>query len=211
MERLRVAIRIWFLALIACAAAVSLAFRYADMPIALYWSPFARHLSVLGEGFSSAMILSGESVTVMAIVFARLRYGKVPPPAEALALACLTSICAYAIASNALKIYFGVPNPREVLHGAAHAFNFWNGSAHGSFPSGHMALAAAFAGVFIRLYPSSLWPLSALLLLASGLLIVGEWHFLSDVIAGTFIGLSAGLLAGELWDVHSGRAPAPQR
>jgi membrane-associated phospholipid phosphatase len=32
--------------------------------------------------------------------------------------------------------------------------------------------------------------------------VVGDWHFISDVIAGTFLGVSAGFLAGELWSVH---------
>jgi membrane-associated phospholipid phosphatase len=35
------------------------------------------------------------------------------------------------------------------------------------------------------------------------LLIAGDWHFVSDVIAGTFVGVSAGILAGEVWLAHS--------
>jgi uncharacterized membrane protein len=66
-----------------------------------------------------------------------------------------------------------------------------------------MVLASAFAGVFMRLYRTSILPLSALLLIAAVLLIAGDWHFVSDVIAGTFLGVSAGLLAGEVWLVHS--------
>ena len=68
-----------------------------------------------------------------------------------------------------------------------------------------MVLAGAFAGVFMRLYKVSIWPLSALLLIAAGLLLVGDWHFLSDIIAGAFLGTSAGILAAEGWAVHSAR------
>jgi hypothetical protein len=68
-----------------------------------------------------------------------------------------------------------------------------------------MALSGSFAGVFMRLYRRSVPLFSGLLLIAATLLIVGDWHFLSDVIAGTFIGVSAGLLAGEVWLAHSGR------
>jgi membrane-associated phospholipid phosphatase len=39
--------------------------------------------------------------------------------------------------------------------------------------------------------------------LAAALLVIGDWHFLSDVIAGSFVGLSAGLLAGSLWSLHA--------
>jgi membrane-associated phospholipid phosphatase len=35
-------------------------------------------------------------------------------------------------------------------------------------------------------------------------LVVGDWHFISDVIAGAFLGVSAGILAGEGWLVHLG-------
>jgi uncharacterized membrane protein YoaK (UPF0700 family) len=66
-----------------------------------------------------------------------------------------------------------------------------------------MVLAGAFAGVFMRLYRTSILPLSALLLIAAVLLIAGNWHFVSDVIAGAFVGVSAGLLAGEVWLAHS--------
>ncbi len=68
-----------------------------------------------------------------------------------------------------------------------------------------MVLAGAFAGVFMRLYKASIWPLCTLLLTAAGLLLVGDWHFLSDIIAGAFLGTSAGILAGEGWAAHSAR------
>lgn len=140
---------------------------------------------------------------MLGLVISRIRYGRLSPFREAVVLACLSSICAYAINDGTLKFVFGLPNPAAVLNGAQHAFNFLNGSPNCSFPSGHMVLAGAFAGVFMRLYRTSILPLSALLLIAAVLLIVGDWHFLSDVIAGTFLGVSAGLLAGEVWLAHS--------
>jgi membrane-associated phospholipid phosphatase len=110
---------------------------------------------------------------------------------------------AYSIYDSPLKFFFGVPNPVAVLHETQHAFNLLRGSSNSSFPSGHMALAGAFAGIFMRLYRTSVFPLSILLLIVAGLLIVGDWHFLSDVVAGTALGVSAGLLAGEVWLTHS--------
>jgi hypothetical protein len=66
-----------------------------------------------------------------------------------------------------------------------------------------MVLAGAFAGVFMRLYRASLVPLSVLLLIAAVMLIAGDWHFVSDVVAGSFVGVCAGFLAGEVWLAHS--------
>ena len=202
MKRFTLAIRIWLLSLAVWGVAIVLSFYYLDIAIALYCSRLSQHLSPLQEGLGSAVILSGEAATVMALVLARMVRGSLPPYAEALAMACLASICAYAINDGVLKLIFGVPNLADVMSGSRHAFHFWRGSPHSNFPSGHMVLAGAFAGVFIRLYKTSTLPLAILVLLAAALLVAGGWHFLSDVIAGAFLGLSAGLLAGELWQSH---------
>jgi membrane-associated phospholipid phosphatase len=143
----------------------------------------------------------------LGLILARIVRGHISRFGEVLAIACLASICTYGINSGVLKPFFGVPVPAEVMEGARHSFNFLRGSANSSFPSGHMALAGALAGVFMSLYRATVWLLSALLLLAAGLLVVGTWHFLSDVIAGTFAGVSAGILAGVAWTVHSKLPP----
>lgn len=57
----------------------------------------------------------------------------------------------------------------------------------------------------MSLYRVALWSMGALLVLAALLLVVGDWHFVSDVIAGSFVGLTAGLLAGEVWRLHAGQ------
>jgi membrane-associated phospholipid phosphatase len=182
---------------------VILSFARIDVPLALACWKFGRFLSPLSKGFGTAIILSLESAVILVLTLARLVRGHISRFAGTLAIACVASICAYGINSNVLKLLFGVPNLIEVMHGARHTFNLWMGSGDSSFPSGHMVLAGAFAGVFMRLYRASIWPLSALLLLAASLLIVGDWHFLSDVVAGTFLSVSAGLLAGEWRAVHS--------
>lgn len=204
MKRLTVVIGIWVLSLVACAALVALLFVRMDVPTAMHFWRAGRFLRPLNGAFGAAVVLSAESAVILVVVLARLVRGHISVFGETLAIACLTSICAYGINDHVLKVFFGVPNPAEVIHGARHSFNLWTGSENSSFPSGHMVLAGAFAGVFMRLYESSIWPLSALLLLAAGLLLVGDWHFLSDIIAGTFFGISAGILAGEGRAAHSG-------
>ncbi len=196
-------LQIWLLLLLVCALAGALSFAYIDVPIALHFSKAGGFLSPLNTAFGAAVILSLESAVALGLILARLVRGHISRFGEALAIACLASICTYGINNEVLKPFFGVPIPAEVMQGARHAFNFSRGSGNSSFPSGHMMLAAAFAGVFMRLQRTSVWALSALLVLAAGLLIVGGWHFLSDVIAGTFVGVSAGILAGEAWTVHS--------
>jgi membrane-associated phospholipid phosphatase len=149
--------------------------------------------------------LSAESAVILGLVLVRLVRGHVSAIGENLAIACLSSICGYGINDHVLKLFFGVATPNDVVHGASHILHLYAGSEASSFPSGHMVLAGAFAGVFMRLYRVSIWPLSALLLLGAALLVAGDWHFLSDVIAGTFLGISAGILAGAGWAAHTGR------
>jgi membrane-associated phospholipid phosphatase len=185
------------------------AFAKIDLPVARFVFPLFRPLGDVADGLGSAALLTLESAIVLLVVAIRLWRGHVSPFGKVLAVACLCSICAYAVNSSVVKIFFGVPNPWQVLQGARHAFHFWNGTADSSFPSGHMVLAGAFAGTFMRLYRTSVLPLSALLLVAAVLLILGDWHFVSDVIAGAFVGISAGILAGEVWLAHEKLASIP--
>src|ERR1035437_3091023 len=172
---------------------------------ALHFWKVSRVLRPLNEPFGAAIVLSAESAVILFTVLARLVRGHISVFGETLAIACLVSMCAYVVNDHVLKVFFGVPNPADVVHGAGHSFNFWMGSDNSSFPSGHMVLAGAFAGVFMRLHKASIRLFSALLLIAAGLLLVGDWHFLSDIIAGAFLGTSAGILAGEGWAAHSAR------
>lgn len=180
-----------------------MAFIYLDVPIAhRVYGLFGRAES-LAKGLTSTVLLSLEATVALTLVIMRILRGHLSALGKTTALACLTSICAYGINDNTLKLFFGVPNPATVLLGTRHAFDLLHGSSSSSFPSGHMVLAGAFAGVFMRLYRASTLVFSGLLVAAAGLLILGDWHFLSDVIAGGFVGVSTGLLAGEVWIAHS--------
>lgn len=197
------AVLIWFLLLLVCAALTVVSYKYFDVPVSRHLSGIWLSTARVGTGLGSEVLLGIEAAVVLTLVGIRIRRGRLSPFREAVVLACLSSICAYAINDGTLKFIFGLPNPAAVLDGARHTFHLLSGSPSSSFPSGHMVLAGSFAGVFMRLYKRSVLPFSVLLGLAAVLLVVGEWHFLSDVIAGTFLGVTAGLLAGEVWLAHS--------
>jgi membrane-associated phospholipid phosphatase len=211
LKRLALLFGLWTLSLLACAAVVALLFVSLDVPAALHFWKVGRALKPLNTPFGAAVVLSAELVVILVAAVLRIVRGYLSPFAGKLALACLTSICAYGINSHLLKEFFGVATPAEVVHGARHGFSLWMGTENSSFPSGHMALAGAFAGVFMRLNRASVWPLSALLLLAAGLLLVGDWHFASDLVAGTFFGVSAGLIVGEAWAWSTSSNPQPRQ
>jgi membrane-associated phospholipid phosphatase len=207
IKRFAAVLEIWSLSFVACAAAAAFCFKKVDVPVALHVWGAGRHFGALNAAFGATVILTLESVVVLALVLARLTRGHLSRLGEALGVACLASICAYEVNDQVLKPFFGVSTPLEVVHGARHGFNLAMGTAGSSFPSGHMVLAGAFAGAFMRLYPAGTRLLAGLLLLAAALLVVGDWHFISDVIMGAFIGVSAGMLAGEGWLVHISLRP----
>lgn len=202
MKRYSAVLRIWLLLFVTCTALAAFCFKQVDLPVARFFWRFSHHLSSLDRPFGTTVILTAESMVVLGLIIARLTRGHISRFAETLAIACLASICAYGINDEVLKPFFGVPGPDAAIHGARHGFNLTMGFAYSSFPSGHMVLAGAFAGVFMRLYRVSIRPLACLLLLAAGLLVVGDWHYVSDVIMGAFLGVTAGILAGEGWLVH---------
>ena len=82
-----------------------------------------------------------------------------------------------------------------------HVFNFqffhgWLGRA--SFPSGHMTIVAAAAAVLWNTCPRMRFiNLSVATFVAAGL-VFGNYHFLSDVIAGGYLGAAIGLVACAL-------------
>jgi membrane-associated phospholipid phosphatase len=191
--------RFLFLLFLACAAVGTVSFLRFDVAVARHVYPYMRHLANATAGLGGILIVSAEAVVLLVLFAIRRICGPLSFFGKALMLACLSSICAYAFNSLVLKVCFGVPTPSQVLEGTAHAFNFLAGTPGSSFPSGHMALAGAFAGVFMQSYRKCFWPFAALLTIAAGLLVLGDWHFVSDVAAGTFLGISTGMLAGEFW------------
>ena len=202
MKSFSAVLRIWLLSLAGCAALAAFSFKRIDLPVARRIWAFGYDISSLNAAFGATVILTLEAAVVLGLIVTRLVHGHLSRFAETLAIACLASICAYGVNDQVLKPFFGVPTPVATIHGARHGFHFMMGFGYSSFPSGHMVLAGAFVGVFMRIYRASVGPLSGLLLLAAALLVVGEWHFVSDVITGAFIGVSAGMLAGEGWAVH---------
>ena len=117
---------------------------------------------------------------------------------EAAMLAGLSAILAFAICDFLLKpvfgrqtVYYYLPDPR--LHG----FRFMQGGYRSSFPSGHTAIVVSMLTVFWRYYPRWVLLYSALFLVAAIVLVVGEWHFVSDIVAGAFLGAASALAIAD--------------
>ena len=198
----------WGATALAAAVMATLAcIQWLDVPVARFFLAASGHVSGLAQIVGSDEMVAGECLLMLLLALTRILHGSLPVVGKVIFIACCTSLCAFAANDYVLKFIFGRIGVYTFLGDPSlPQFQFFQGSSDSVFPSGHMVMAAAFAGVLVRLYPRS-WPLFAgLLALGAFLLLIGDWHFLGDIIAGLFIGGLLGVLAGELWYQHARRA-----
>ena len=94
------------------------------------------------------------------------------------------------IGKTILKLIFGRINTRVWLHNTQlYGFHWFHGGGiYEGFPSGHMAVFTAFMAALWRIYPRCRWGCLVLLMMLASALIVTNYHFLGDVLAGAFLG-----------------------
>lgn len=108
---------------------------------------------------------------------------------------CLTALGIVAplsyLSKDVAKFVFGRIETRVwIRHPRAMDFHWLQGTGiYDGFPSGHMLVLTAIIAVFWRYYPLSRSLGSILLLALAAALLLLDYHFLSDVIAGAYMGL----------------------
>jgi membrane-associated phospholipid phosphatase len=205
----------WFASLLGTVAAVSASFVWFDRPIALFVHDHFRysHRKVVDElsHYPNPLILLA---VILSVIFGlRVILGRPLSRNQANAFICSLSVISTEVIKNALKFIFGrtwpetwVQNNPSFIRDGAYGFHFMHaGVAYQSFPSGHMAaICTVIAVLWIR------YPYFRLIYLIAGLLVgaalVGaNYHFLSDVFAGAFVGLSSGWIATVIWEPSATR------
>jgi membrane-associated phospholipid phosphatase len=201
------ALRKWVLSLAATAVAAAICYAYVDRPVALlFHQTIARP-----QAFAKLTTVPDLLVPAAAIVFVAL--GLVSLSGRALtrwqicALLASLSLIVAEISKAYLKLVFGrswpdtwTNNNPSFLRDGVYGFNFFHGGhGYASFPSGHTAVTCAVIAVLWIYYPAwrALYVL-AVLAVATGL-IGANYHFVSDVIAGAFVGVSSGWMTTSLW------------
>jgi len=111
------------------------------------------------------------------------------------------------LAKTILKIVFGRTSTREwLIAPQPHDFHwFQGGGSYSGFPSGHMAVFTAILAVIWRLLPRYRGGCMAFLLLMGLALIMTNYHFVSDVIAGTYLGLLVELFVWRIVTMRESR------
>ncbi len=195
----------WLAALIVTSVAVSVSFLWLDRPISLLvHQNFAHpHRGI----FESLTHIPDPLIPLAIIVFIWLGLRALMRRSlsnyQAVAFVASISVIVSEAIKDQLKLLFGrtwpetwVKNNASFIHDGVYGFNFMHGgSAYQSFPSGHMATACAVLTVLWLWYPKlrGFYAVAGFAVAAG--LVGANYHFLSDVIAGAFVGISGGWFA----------------
>ncbi len=99
-----------------------------------------------------------------------------------------TALPAVYLIKSFLQFLFGRTSPRNwLISRIPLEFNWFNGSGS-CFPSGHMTVITALGTAILLYYPKFRRPVIIVLFLLAASLIITDYHFLSDIIAGTYLG-----------------------
>lgn len=186
----------WGLATVASVLATVLAYFFVDRAVSTVahddW-----HRPALGADLTY-LANPWLPIAGLALLVGGLAYlaGWRPGPRGRAALAAAIAVLVARVVADELKWAFGRPWPETWIDRnpswiGTHSFGmrpFHGGRGFASFPSGHTIDIAAPAAVLARLVPR-LWPVAGALVLAVGAgLVVSDYHFVSDVLAGAYVG-----------------------
>jgi membrane-associated phospholipid phosphatase len=203
-------LRNWSLAAVATTLAIVTSAEFLDRPIA--WLcyrlfghfMFARQFAGTPSFFGPLEIVALSIFLFRRIVLYPLGY------ADAVIALCEASLLVTKLLLLPSKFVFGrtwplYGHPSYLIDGY-YGFNFFTaGPAFNAFPSGHTAAVSALAGILWMMYPRF-----RLLYLAGAAgiaiaLVIGDFHFLSDVLGGGFLGVSIALLVLFAWEFSKRR------
>ncbi|HKJ08022.1 MAG TPA: phosphatase PAP2 family protein [Gammaproteobacteria bacterium] len=110
-----------------------------------------------------------------------------------------------------LKLVFGRIRTRDwLVQPQLEGFHWFHGTGvFNGFPSGHMIVFTAMAAAVWHYYPRYRGALAALLCLLAAALVLLDYHFVSDVIAGAYCGLLVYWVVWRLFDGSVARTARP--
>jgi membrane-associated phospholipid phosphatase len=204
---------LWLASLLGTVGAVLVSYLWLDRPIALwandhFWRPHRGILVRLGHIPDPLIPLAVVGFVLLGL---RALLGRSFSKFQATIFVCSVSVIVAETIKNLLKFTFGrtwpetwVENNPSFIHGGSYGFHFMHGgAAYQSFPSGHMGASCTVLAVLWICYPRLRW-LYAIAGLAVGAgLVAADYHFLGDVIAGAFVGISTGWMGMAIWKART--------
>jgi membrane-associated phospholipid phosphatase len=202
-------VRIWGIAFGLTIAAVVVCYCFVDKPLALFIHARILHFRpffILVTFIPDPLLVI--AALIVGVVGLRRVMGR--PLTRPYAVALLWSVGLFVTVAlkNFFKFAFGRTWPEtwindnpSFIRDGDYGFNpFHGGKGFAAFPSGHMATICFAMTVLWICYPR----LRAVYVLLIAIVAIGlmgaNYHFLSDTIAGSFLGISIGCLAVALWE-----------
>jgi len=181
-------VRIAITRLLIAAGSCLLSIFFLDGPVARLFSASVLYHHHKKYAVSSLVLLVPLTLVAVFIMFWGRR-GRFTAAKHVITLATISAVTAFVSNNVLLKPLFGRTSVDEFLYWPSHyGFYFFKGGWGSNFPSGHMALVVAIATVVWCEFPRLRWISAVVVALASLLLLFGEWHFVSDLIAGALWG-----------------------
>ena len=189
--------------LIFCAALVTLCYFYVDRSVAdfVYAHNFSKY-SIWFEWSThiSPLLLYLAPIVVIILVLKKVIAKQLSRLATVFLAISVNLIVTVSI-KDELKFVFGrywpatwIDNNPSWLQNHAYGFHFFHsGKAFQSFPSGHTAIIFAVMSIIWMVYPKWRWlsVISCMLVMLS--LLALNYHFVSDIIVGGFLGSITGM------------------
>ncbi|MGD0189774.1 MAG: phosphatase PAP2 family protein [Rhizomicrobium sp.] len=189
----------WLIALIVCAVVVVLCVRFADLPVALFMHAHFRPDRLVAHALDIVILFVPFGVLSI-FLCGCVVLAKRALPRWALCLAAAGFSMCWAIATNyfLLQPAFGRIDFDAWLSHGLYGFAWLHGHGGTGFPSGHATLTASFLVVFWLFYPRARMLLALLIAAEAAGLVLMNWHFVSDVLGGLFLGSSAAMMTCAL-------------
>ena len=203
------AIAKWTAALLMCGIGITGCYFFIDRPFAhfvhdtlLGSRPVFNVFAQLPDILSPMVVVCALFLGICATLKRRLTKIQIAIVLSAFSLALSV------VLKNWLKFAFGrtwpetwVQDNPSLIRDGVYGFNpFHGGPGFAAFPSGHMVAISAIISIFWILHPQLRW----IGMLSVAAVFIGQlganYHFVSDLIAGGFIGFSIGLVTIELWE-----------
>lgn len=178
---------------------------FVDDPVArfihdLSWAEILRS-PVLGMPI--LLTLSGVAVILLAACAANgYSLSKFAEIVIVVSFSLTFSVC---IVEFVLKRIFGRETPDEFLQNGIDTFHWFQGTPINSFPSGHAVQIVSVGTVLLVAYPRHRAAWLSIMGLGLIVLVLGNWHFVSDVVAGAAVGAVCGSATVTLWRLKSDR------
>jgi len=182
---------------------IVLSYFFLDIPVALYCKRLDRNITdffgIVTEFGISTWYLVGSFALFLFFRFFRRR-----PVYAHRALFLFTSIAVSGIIANIIKVIIGRYRPEMFFEKGLYGINFFNFSlsnfSHGltSFPSGHTATTFSLALALSLFFPRTRILLFCFALLVGASRVIITSHYLSDSIAGAYVGVMSVLFLKEI-------------